>query len=56
LKLDLHNQLAAKVPGIEHVLVPNSRHYIQDDAPQQVIRAVGRVLLKSRAKNMPPQN
>jgi len=56
LKLDLHNQLAAKVPDTEHVLVPESRHYIQDDAPQQVIRAVGRVLLKSRAKNMPPQN
>ena len=56
LKLDLHNQLAAKVPDIEHVLVPESRHYIQDDAPQQVIRAVGRVLLKSRAKKMPPQN
>jgi pimeloyl-ACP methyl ester carboxylesterase len=49
LKLDLHKELAAKVPGIEHILVPESRHYIQDDAPEKVIRAIERVLAKARA-------
>jgi len=44
LKLDLHNQLAARAPGMEHVLVPTSRHYIQNDAPETVIAAIERVL------------
>ena len=58
LKLDLHNQLAARVPRIEHVLVPESRHYIQDDAPPQVTQAIEHVLAKARAKTgaASPQN
>ncbi len=44
LKLQLHNELATKVPGITHVLVPESRHYIQNDAPDKVIGAVRQVL------------
>jgi pimeloyl-ACP methyl ester carboxylesterase len=48
LKLELHNALAARVPGIEHILVPESRHYIQDEAPQKVGQAIVRVLARSR--------
>lgn len=44
LKLQLHNELLAKIPGGKHVLVPNSRHYIQNDAPNIVIDAVREVL------------
>ena len=40
LKLELHHTRLAKIPGAKHVLVPNSRHYIQNDAPQLVIDAV----------------
>jgi pimeloyl-ACP methyl ester carboxylesterase len=46
LKLELHNQLAARTPSMEHVLVPASRHYIQNDAPDKVIAAIERVLAK----------
>jgi pimeloyl-ACP methyl ester carboxylesterase len=49
LKLELHNQLAARNPGMEHVLVPASRHYIQNDAPDKVIAAIKRVLGNARA-------
>jgi len=47
LKLELHNQLVAATPGARHVLVPNSRHYIQNDAPQVVIQAVRDVVRES---------
>jgi len=40
LKLELHNELLAKIPQSKHVLVPNSRHYIQNDAPALVIEAI----------------
>lgn len=40
LKLELHNELLAKIPGSKHVLVPTSRHYIQNDAPKLVIDAI----------------
>jgi pimeloyl-ACP methyl ester carboxylesterase len=40
LKLELHNELLAKIPGSKHVLAPDSRHYVQNDSPQLVIDAV----------------
>jgi pimeloyl-ACP methyl ester carboxylesterase len=48
LKLELHNELLAKIPKSKHVLVPNSRHYIQNDAPQLVIEAIRDVILSDR--------
>jgi pimeloyl-ACP methyl ester carboxylesterase len=51
LKLQLHNELASKVPGLSHILVPTSRHYIQEDAPDAVISAIEQVL--SRAHTIP---
>jgi pimeloyl-ACP methyl ester carboxylesterase len=39
VKLELHNQLASQVHA-SHVLVPQSRHYIQNDAPEMVIAAI----------------
>jgi pimeloyl-ACP methyl ester carboxylesterase len=40
LKLELPNELLAKIPGSKHMLAPDSRHYIQNDSPQLVIDAV----------------
>ncbi|PYV54661.1 MAG: hypothetical protein DMG90_18490 [Acidobacteria bacterium] len=55
LKLEMHNQLAAaRKPSMEHILIPTSRHYIQNDAPDQVIAAIERVLGKLR--NTEPRN
>jgi len=50
LKLEMRNKLAARTSGIEHVLVPDSRHYIQNDDPQQVISGITRVLAAARTK------
>ncbi len=47
IKLELQNQLLAQLPGARHVLVPQSRHYIQDDAPQLVIDAIHDVWTKA---------
>jgi pimeloyl-ACP methyl ester carboxylesterase len=44
IKLELHNALVAKTRGAKHVLVPNSRHYVQNDAPHLVIEAVRQVV------------
>jgi pimeloyl-ACP methyl ester carboxylesterase len=49
LKLGLHNELQAKTPGSKHVLAPNSRHYIQNDAPQLVVDAIREVVNRSTA-------
>jgi pimeloyl-ACP methyl ester carboxylesterase len=48
IKLQLHKEFLAKVPQAKHVLVPNSRHYIQNDAPQLVIEAVRTVVEQAR--------
>jgi pimeloyl-ACP methyl ester carboxylesterase len=39
VKLELHDQLASQLHA-SHVLVPQSRHYIQNDAPEMVIAAI----------------
>jgi pimeloyl-ACP methyl ester carboxylesterase len=48
LKLELHNDLLARIPDSKHVLAPNSRHYIQNDAPDLVIRAIREVVQGQR--------
>ena len=40
LKLELQKELLATTPRAHHILVPNSRHYIQEDAPNLVIDAI----------------
>ena len=47
LKLELHNGLFARIPRAKHVLVPNSRHYIQNDAPEVVVEAVREIVARS---------
>ena len=47
LKLELQNSLLAKTPGAKHILVSNSRHYIQNDSPKLVVEAVREVVTKS---------
>ncbi|MEP6643499.1 MAG: hypothetical protein ABJA69_03305 [Acidobacteriaceae bacterium] len=32
MKLQFHNELLATIPNSKHVFVPNSWHYIQNDA------------------------
>ena len=49
LKLQLQKEFLKQVPHGELVLVPNSRHYIQEDSPQLVIDAVRKVS-QSQAK------
>jgi pimeloyl-ACP methyl ester carboxylesterase len=49
IKLELQNQLLAQLPGAQHVLVPQSRHYIQDDAPNLVINAIREVWTEAKA-------
>jgi pimeloyl-ACP methyl ester carboxylesterase len=53
LKLELHNELLAKIPQSKHVLVPNSRHYIQNDAPELVIEAIRDVARHSTSSGGP---
>ena len=50
LKLQLHNQLLAEIPNSKHVLVANSRHYIQNDAPDLVIQAIQEVISESASR------
>ena len=50
LKLQIHEEFLKGVAHGDHVLVPNSRHYIQDDAPQLVIDAIQKVVSESRKK------
>jgi len=48
LKLQLHVELARTTPRMQHWLVPTSRHYIQNDVPDEVIQAIKRVLALAR--------
>lgn len=50
LKLELHEEFLRSVLRGDHVLAPNSRHYIQEDSPQLVIDAIQKVLNESRKK------
>jgi pimeloyl-ACP methyl ester carboxylesterase len=49
LKMELHKELLTTLPKAKQVLVPNSRHYIQEDAPELVIDAVRSVVRDARA-------
>ena len=53
LKLELHEQLLAKIPGSMHILAPNSRHYIQNDSPQLVIDAIHDIVTRWTSKARP---
>ncbi len=50
LKRELQEEFLKSVSRGDHVLVPNSRHYIQEDAPQLVIDAIRKVVDESRKK------
>lgn len=52
IKHDLNRKLAARSTTGEFRLVPDSRHYIQDDAPQVVVYAVRSVV--DAARKSPP--
>ena len=45
IKLELHRQFMDENPQTKQVFVPESRHYIQNDAPDKVIEAIRRVLV-----------
>jgi pimeloyl-ACP methyl ester carboxylesterase len=40
LKIEMHRQLMADNPRMEQVLVPESRHYVQNEKPEVVIAAI----------------
>jgi len=50
LKLELQEEFLKVVSHGDHVLVPNSRHYIQEDSPQLVIDAIQKVVNEARKK------
>jgi pimeloyl-ACP methyl ester carboxylesterase len=50
LKMGLHKELLAQTPQAKQVLAPNSRHYIQEDAPDLVIKAIRDVVGQARAE------
>ena len=53
LKLEIHQELLHQNPQAQHVLAPNSRHYIQNDAPDLVIGAVSTVVDACRKSAAP---
>ncbi len=53
LKLQLQKEFLKSVPRGEQVLVPNSRHYIQEDAPQLVIDAIRKIVDQCRKPAAP---
>ena len=48
LKMKLHKQLLTQSPDVRQVLASNSRHYIQEDAPELVIKAIRDVIEQVR--------
>jgi hypothetical protein len=50
LKLELQEEFLKAVKHGDHVLVPNSRLYIQEDSPQLVIDAIQKVVNEARKK------
>ena len=53
LKLELQKELLATIPKAHHILVPNSRHYIQEDAPTLVIEAIHDVVNHANKAHSP---
>ena len=49
VKLQTHRELAAALPQSRHVLVPEARHYLQNETPPVVIEAIKNILLKTRS-------
>jgi len=45
IKKETHLLWLHSLPGAQHIYVPESRHYIQEDAPQKVIDAVSKMIL-----------
>lgn len=45
--LELQRELATRSPRSEHIVAPNSGHYIHNDEPTLVIEAIRRVVAKS---------
>jgi pimeloyl-ACP methyl ester carboxylesterase len=50
IKIELHRQFVAANPQTEQVMVPESRHYIQAEAPDKVIAAIDRVLAQTKTQ------
>lgn len=48
VKLQFHRDWIVKVPWTRQVFVPESRHYIQNDAPAKVILAIKQIIGKTR--------
>ena len=48
VKLQDHREWMARAGTVEHVIVTDARHYIQNEAPQRVIAAITSVVAKAR--------
>jgi hypothetical protein len=48
VKLQTHREWAASLSQSEHVIVPEARHYLQNETPSVVIDAIKRVIFSFR--------
>lgn len=48
VKEETHLLWLRSLPGAQHIYVPESRHYIQNDAPQKVVDAVSKMISSER--------
>jgi len=48
VKLQTHREIVAILPQAEQVIVPQARHYLQNETPAVVVEAVRRVIAKVR--------
>ncbi len=56
LKWELHHELLLRNPGMKQVQVPESRHYIQNDAPETVIVSIRSIWANSQRASEPVHN
>jgi pimeloyl-ACP methyl ester carboxylesterase len=53
VKLQTHQEWAAALPHADHILVPEARHYLQNETPAIVIDAIKSVIEKTRKASLP---
>jgi pimeloyl-ACP methyl ester carboxylesterase len=52
VKMQVHQEWITRVPWTEHIMVYESRHYIQNEAPATVISSIHKVLEKARTQRV----
>ena len=55
VKMQVHQEWVARVPWTEHIMVAESRHYIQNEAPAIVISSIQKVLKRAAEHHIHPR-